>query len=422
MEMRMKLKMLRTDRGGEFISNEFTKYCKENGIARQLAAPYSPQQNGVVERRNRTVLSTTRRLEEESKACRLYDPIAKRKHVSRDVKFMETKPWGWNKDDTSTQDTFWASFIVEGVDNENTIPVNTKINDNIDDTITLREGKPLRVLVKSPEKVDAVPNLREVLSEKGVYRKSNDDDSGVCSFGSCSVNGYSYYDSDDIESRDSNAESVCQTGYQKNLNLSKKEFAAEVAIVSKAFGWDCFLVRLVGSFSEIEASKAEIRVRHSWQNDEWVVIGKVHTTSEYAQCGKLIKCNIDSGSLEKQRNAKGDSYLKSLQFGGLLLLNVLSVFVLAKTRKKANDDDNGVCSVGSYSVNSYTCYDSDDIESRDSDAESVCQTGYQENLNLSKKEFAAEVHRLELQAYRCTIEALHASGPLTWEKETMAQS
>ncbi|GKC76000.1 zinc finger, CCHC-type containing protein [Tanacetum coccineum] len=52
--------MLRTDRGGEFTSNEFTKYCKENGIARQLTAPYSPQQNGVVERRNRTVLSTTR--------------------------------------------------------------------------------------------------------------------------------------------------------------------------------------------------------------------------------------------------------------------------------------------------------------------------------------------------------------------------
>ncbi|GKD33055.1 ribonuclease H-like domain, reverse transcriptase, RNA-dependent DNA polymerase [Tanacetum coccineum] len=33
---------------------------KENGIARQLTAPYSPQQNGVVERRNRTMLSTTR--------------------------------------------------------------------------------------------------------------------------------------------------------------------------------------------------------------------------------------------------------------------------------------------------------------------------------------------------------------------------
>nr|GEV82840.1 zinc finger, CCHC-type [Tanacetum cinerariifolium] len=35
------------------------QYCKEDGIARQLTAPYSPQQNGVVERRNRTIMSTT---------------------------------------------------------------------------------------------------------------------------------------------------------------------------------------------------------------------------------------------------------------------------------------------------------------------------------------------------------------------------
>nr|GFA38834.1 retrovirus-related Pol polyprotein from transposon TNT 1-94 [Tanacetum cinerariifolium] len=59
-ELRTTLRMLRTDRGGEFTSNEFTQYCKENGIARQLTAPYSPQQNGVVERRNRTIMSTTR--------------------------------------------------------------------------------------------------------------------------------------------------------------------------------------------------------------------------------------------------------------------------------------------------------------------------------------------------------------------------
>nr|GFC54779.1 zinc finger, CCHC-type [Tanacetum cinerariifolium] len=136
MELRIRIRMLRIDRGGEFTSNEFTKYCKEKGIARQLTAPYSPQQNEVVERRNKTVLSTTRRVEEGSKACRLYDPIAKKKHVSRDVKFMETKPWDWNEDgeDTGTQDIFWASFVVEGVDNENTTPVNTEINDNNDDT------------------------------------------------------------------------------------------------------------------------------------------------------------------------------------------------------------------------------------------------------------------------------------------------
>nr|GEX79244.1 retrovirus-related Pol polyprotein from transposon TNT 1-94 [Tanacetum cinerariifolium] len=36
------------------------QYCKENGIARQLTAPYSPQQNRVVERRNKTIMSTTK--------------------------------------------------------------------------------------------------------------------------------------------------------------------------------------------------------------------------------------------------------------------------------------------------------------------------------------------------------------------------
>ncbi|GKA84176.1 zinc finger, CCHC-type containing protein [Tanacetum coccineum] len=75
-------------------------------------------------------------LEEGSKAYRLYDPIGKKKHVSRDVRFMEIKPWDWDKDgkDTSTQDTFWTSFVVEGVDNENATPVNTEINDNVDNT------------------------------------------------------------------------------------------------------------------------------------------------------------------------------------------------------------------------------------------------------------------------------------------------
>nr|GEX22551.1 ribonuclease H-like domain, reverse transcriptase, RNA-dependent DNA polymerase [Tanacetum cinerariifolium] len=220
MEIRMKLRMLRTYREGEFTSNEFTKYCKENGIARPLAAPYSPQQNGAVERRNRTVLSTTRSMmkvmklpltfwaeavkhviyilnrvptralvdktpyealcnrkpnlenlrifrcttyakitipylkklddrsiqmiylgiKEGSKACRLYDPKGKIKHVSRDVKFMETKPWDWDKNgkETYTQDTFWASFVVEGADNENPTPVNVENNDN-----TYQEYEPI---------------------------------------------------------------------------------------------------------------------------------------------------------------------------------------------------------------------------------------------------------------------------------------
>ena len=54
------LKTFRSDRGGEFCSKEFLAYCDENGINRHLTAPYSPQQNGVVERGNRTLLEMTK--------------------------------------------------------------------------------------------------------------------------------------------------------------------------------------------------------------------------------------------------------------------------------------------------------------------------------------------------------------------------
>ena len=59
-EKGVKLKALRTDRGGEFTSTEFSNFCISNGIKRDLTAPYSPQQNGVAERKNRTVMSMVR--------------------------------------------------------------------------------------------------------------------------------------------------------------------------------------------------------------------------------------------------------------------------------------------------------------------------------------------------------------------------
>ena len=54
------IKMLRTDRGGEYLSNRFRDYCKEKGIRRQLTIRYSPQQNGVAERKNRTIVEMAR--------------------------------------------------------------------------------------------------------------------------------------------------------------------------------------------------------------------------------------------------------------------------------------------------------------------------------------------------------------------------
>nr|GEU97365.1 hypothetical protein [Tanacetum cinerariifolium] len=54
------IKALRSDRGGEYISQEFKDYLKACGIVRQLTPPYAPQHNGVSERRNRTLLDMVR--------------------------------------------------------------------------------------------------------------------------------------------------------------------------------------------------------------------------------------------------------------------------------------------------------------------------------------------------------------------------
>ena len=50
------VKCLRTDNGGEFTSKQFDNYCKDAGIERHKTTIYTPQQNGVAERMNRTLL------------------------------------------------------------------------------------------------------------------------------------------------------------------------------------------------------------------------------------------------------------------------------------------------------------------------------------------------------------------------------
>ena len=55
-----RVKVLRSDNGGEYISNNFIKYCAEKGIVHELTSPYSPEQNGVAERLNRTIMESAR--------------------------------------------------------------------------------------------------------------------------------------------------------------------------------------------------------------------------------------------------------------------------------------------------------------------------------------------------------------------------
>ena len=55
-----KIKFLRSDCGGEYLSYEFGLHLKQRGIVTQLTPPGTPQHNNVSEHRNRTLLDMVR--------------------------------------------------------------------------------------------------------------------------------------------------------------------------------------------------------------------------------------------------------------------------------------------------------------------------------------------------------------------------
>ncbi|CAL1680763.1 unnamed protein product [Lasius platythorax] len=55
-----KIKCIQSDNGKKFVNSDIDGFLKERGIVRRLTVPYSPQQNGVAERRNRTIVEMAR--------------------------------------------------------------------------------------------------------------------------------------------------------------------------------------------------------------------------------------------------------------------------------------------------------------------------------------------------------------------------
>ena len=62
-----KLKTLCTDNGGEYTSRDFQSYLKTEGIRHELTVPKNPEQNGVAERMNRTLLESVRAMLADAK-------------------------------------------------------------------------------------------------------------------------------------------------------------------------------------------------------------------------------------------------------------------------------------------------------------------------------------------------------------------
>jgi transposase InsO family protein len=68
MDLGCEIKAIRTDNGSEFKNYSMRDFIENEGIKHQFSAPYTPQQNGVVERKNRTLIEMTRTMLNEFKS------------------------------------------------------------------------------------------------------------------------------------------------------------------------------------------------------------------------------------------------------------------------------------------------------------------------------------------------------------------
>nr|GFA40550.1 retrotransposon protein, putative, Ty1-copia subclass [Tanacetum cinerariifolium] len=102
------IKLLCSDRGGEYMSQEFLDHLKDHGIIAHRTPPYTPQHNGVSERRNRTLLDMNKVL------------------VARNVEFLENS--------LINQEASGSIEDLEIIQEEDTHPsIDTSLNHKEDD-------------------------------------------------------------------------------------------------------------------------------------------------------------------------------------------------------------------------------------------------------------------------------------------------
>jgi hypothetical protein len=66
-EFGLRIKKIRSDNGTKFKNSQIESFLEEEGIKNEFSSPYTPQQNGVVKRKNRTVLDMARTMLDEYK-------------------------------------------------------------------------------------------------------------------------------------------------------------------------------------------------------------------------------------------------------------------------------------------------------------------------------------------------------------------
>ncbi|CAN8252409.1 unnamed protein product [Cochlearia groenlandica] len=209
----------------------------------------------------------------------------------------------------------------------------------------------------------------------------------------------------------------------------------KMAIVSKVLEKDCFLIRLLGSSMEVEVAKSDTRVRQSWQDNEWITLGLGSSRgSEKTSTRKLKrKVNAKGDYISLESRDKLDEFdvfsprgLKREVEENCRLGRALASYPPKFGAEEDDDRESAASSVGSCSMDmdGLSTVSFSHIETDNSSDTESSSCGYRsikpKKLQASRKGSEdSDVHRLELDTYRCSIKKLHASGPvITWEQET----
>ncbi|GER32497.1 plant Tudor-like RNA-binding protein [Striga asiatica] len=219
-----------------------------------------------------------------------------------------------------------------------------------------------------------------------------------------------------------------------------------------------FLVRIFGCSRDLAIDSSDIRTRQTWLGEKWILMGKGSqlgdniitsrplTSSNYFRSNRLKRhlstVQGNTSLLFEAQNGPPQKFKKIEKEGQKYQANVISNefterrknHVLGFSSFKGSDlntSDIDACSVGSCSIvsnsfkNSYSHFlstNGQEAETLISDAESFYGSGSGRKIFLSHppdEDFEVSVRELELHAYRSTLRALHASGPLSWEQEAM---
>ncbi|OAY67770.1 Protein EMSY-LIKE 4 [Ananas comosus] len=220
--------------------------------------------------------------------------------------------------------------------------------------------------------------------------------------------------------------------------------------VAKVLKNNCVVIRLFGSIQLREFHVSKLRVRQAWRDDRWVAIDKVgeqkqlnkdmfprfdrtadlsygrvnlknpnstHTySSDYLVRGIGKKRPATSNTNMLRTNKCGKAKAAPLQ------VDKRNANTFARMRVVIENE----CSVASCSGNELECTKQETTKSTGSsnclsdDALSSHRFRNEKNRKkILEDELAANVHQLELQAYRSTVQAFYASGPLSWEQESL---